>query len=360
MAEPDELIRNPLLPVRHTVPDFFVCDIFDATPKSDQASMEHPLFTLSTKPDYTPREYRQGDIFVKIDPSQKGLATVHDRDVIIYALSQCMARLQRGLRVERKMRFHPHDLMVMCNRETTGGSYKRFRDTLYRLRNTAIETNIKIGGTEIMRGFGFIDSYEIIRETRDGRMQEVEIELSDWLFNAIDAKGKDLLTISPGYFRLRKPLERRLYELARKHCGHQPRWHIGLEKLRSKAGSTSKLFEFRRMVSAIVQADIEHGHFPDYTIRLEEDDLVVFRPRPDFQHAYALPGADDGDSQSIIPPLPSGAFEAARQHAAGYDLYHLEAEWRAMLADKQSVPEKPVGSFINYVKWYVAQHGPAR
>jgi len=357
MTEPEELNRNPLLPIRHNMPDFFVCDIFDATPKSDQASMEHPLFTLSTKPDYTPREYRQGDIFVKIDPSQKGLATVHDRDVIIYALSQCMARLQRGLHVERKMRFHPHDLMVMCNRETTGGSYKRFRDTLYRLRNTAIETNIRIGGTEIMRGFGFIDSYEIIRETRDGRMQEVEIELSDWLFNAINEKGTDLLTISPGYFRLRKPLERRLYELARKHCGHQPKWHIGLEKLRVKAGSTSKLFEFKRMVSAIVSADMAHGHFPDYTIRLENE-LVVFRPRPEFSQV-CLPPADAQDAGPVIH-LPAGAYDAARKHAAGYDIYQLEADWRAMLAEKQSKPENPVGSFVGYVKWYVGQHGAAR
>ena len=358
MTETEEPYRNPLLPVRHSVPDFFVCDIFDATPKSDQASMEHPLFTLSTKPDHTPREYRHGDTFVKIDPSHIGLATVHDRDVIIYALSQCMARLQRGLRVERKMRFHPHDLMVMCNRETTGGSYKRFRDTLYRLRNTAIETNIKMGGVEVMKGFGFISDYEIIRESRDGRMQEVEITLSDWLFNAIDAKGGDLLTLSPAYFRLRKPLERRLYELARKHCGQQPKWHIGLEKLRTKAGSSSKLFEFRRMVGAIVQADEEHGHFPDYTVRLE-DDLVVFRPRAEFTQTYALASASE-DATASVPPLSAGALEAAREYAAGYDLYHLEAEWRAMLAAKGSVPEKPIGSFINYVKWYVGKHGSAR
>lgn len=353
----DDKPRNPLLPIRHIEPDFFVCDIFDATPKSDQASMEHPLFTLSTKPDHTPREYRQGETFVRIAPSHLGLATVHDRDVIIYALSQCMARLQRGLRVEKKLRFHPHDLMVMTNRETNGGAYKRFKDTLFRLRNTAIETNIRMGGTEILDGFGFIENYRIIRETRDGRMQEVEITLSDWLFNAINEKGKDLLTISPEYFRLRKPLERRLYELARKHCGQQPRWHIGLEKLRGKSGSTSKSKEFRRMVSAIVEADIAHGHFPDYTIRLE-DELVVFRPRPEFTQAY-LPAAAAAASSPSTVHLPPGAFDAARKQAAGYDVYFLEAEWRAMLAEKQSVPDNPIGSFVAYVKWYVGEHGRA-
>jgi hypothetical protein len=32
------------------------------------------------------------------------------------------------------------------------------------------------------------------------------------------------------FFRLRKSLERRLYQLARKHCGEQWEWAISLEK----------------------------------------------------------------------------------------------------------------------------------
>lgn len=42
--------RSPLLPDRNPTPDFFVSDIFDAVPKGDMASMEHPIFSLSTKP----------------------------------------------------------------------------------------------------------------------------------------------------------------------------------------------------------------------------------------------------------------------------------------------------------------------
>ena len=40
-----------LLPDRHPTADFFVCDIFDALPKDDLGSMEHPMFSLSTRPD---------------------------------------------------------------------------------------------------------------------------------------------------------------------------------------------------------------------------------------------------------------------------------------------------------------------
>jgi len=44
-------MTEPLLPIRHPKRDFFICDFGEVIPKSDIASMEHPLFTLFTKPD---------------------------------------------------------------------------------------------------------------------------------------------------------------------------------------------------------------------------------------------------------------------------------------------------------------------
>ena len=40
-----------LLPDRHPQKDFFILDISGVVPKDDTASMEHPLFSLATKPD---------------------------------------------------------------------------------------------------------------------------------------------------------------------------------------------------------------------------------------------------------------------------------------------------------------------
>src|SRR3546814_17369076 len=57
-TNPDD--RSPLLPDRYPQQDFFVCAVFDAAPTGDMASMEHPLFSISTKPDLTAREYRNG------------------------------------------------------------------------------------------------------------------------------------------------------------------------------------------------------------------------------------------------------------------------------------------------------------
>jgi len=73
------------------------------------ASMEHPIFSLSTKPDNRVRRYQNGDVFVEIKPSSDGLATVHDRDVLIYCISQLMASLNAGKPVSQLVRFKAHD-----------------------------------------------------------------------------------------------------------------------------------------------------------------------------------------------------------------------------------------------------------
>ena len=53
--------------------------------------------------------------------------------------------------------------------------------------------------------------------------------MSKWLYNAV--QSKEVLTINRDYFRLSGGLERRLYELARKHCGHQPEWSVSIDTL---------------------------------------------------------------------------------------------------------------------------------
>lgn len=356
MTETDERKeRSPLLPLRHPQRDFFVCDIFDAVPKSDMASMEHPLFTLSTKPDMRARRYEHNGNWLELQPSHMGLATVFDRDILIYCISQCMGALSEGRRVQRRMRFAAHDLLKATNRNTSDKGYTGLKAALERLRSTSIQTNIKMGGVEELEGFGFIESYKVVRQTREGRMQAVEITLSDWLFNAIDAKGKDILTISRDYFRLRKPLERRLYELARKCCGQSIKWQFRVKTLHERTGSGSTLKEFRRMLKSIIEANRKHGHIPDYTFEIKGD-TVIIRPRGEFTDIYTEPETADALDKVF---LQGSTIETARKFAGGYDVHFLEREWRWMLGQKKAVPENPDGSFIGYVKWYVGKNGQA-
>lgn len=333
--------RSPLLPDRHPQRDLFVCDIVDAVPKGDMSSMEHPVFSLSTKPDMRPRRYDRGGNWIQISPSHYGLATVHDRDVLIYCISQCMAALNEGRKVSRSMRFKAYDLLVATNRQTSGRGYELLKDALRRLQGTQIETNLRQGGKEYFKVFGLIESAEIVRETRDGRMLDVEITLSDWVWDAIE--NNNILTLNKQYFLLRKPLERRLYELARKHCGLQSAWKVGLHTLREKCGSGSTDKEFRRLVGKIIEDDERHNHMPDYAFIIEGDNVSVRRKRP-IEEQGALPLLVT--NLRISPDI----YDLARRAAPGWDIYHLEVEWRGWIADKGIAVKDADRHFLSFCK----------
>ena len=310
----ESLRAGALLPDRHPTGDLFVCDFFGAWPKDDLASMEHPIFSLSTRPDRTVMSYAHKGAEITIVPSVKGRATIHDKDILIYCISQLMAGLNAGREVSRTLQLKAHDLLVATNRETSGDAYRRLREAFERLAGTRITTNITTGETETTSGFGLIESWEIVRKSRGGKMISVSVTLSEWLFRAVI--GRSVLTLSREYFRLRKPLERRIYELARKHCGRQPAWRVSLETLIKKSGSGSPRRVFRAMLRDIIAKD----HMPDYVLVEESGDILHVSPR-----ATVVEGLG-------VPHLSGDTIEAARAQAPGWDVHALEAEWKSWWA----------------------------
>ncbi len=297
--------------------ELFLCDIFDALPKDDMASMEHPIFSLSTGPDRRVLRYDHRGI----TPSIEGLATIHDKDILIYCISQLMAALNAGRAVSRTVQLTAHDLLLAINRETSGDGYRPLREALERLAGTRIVTTIETGGVETTTGFGLVESWQIVRRKRAGRMVSAQVTLSEWLYRAVLAKS--VLTLSREYFRLRKPLERRVYELARKHCGRQAEWTISLPVLLTKSGSTSPLRVFRKMIRDIAAA----GNPPDYALKLEPGDLVRVKN-------YTRPPRATAGQGGLPSPTPE-VLETARAAAPGWwDVYALEADWRASGDDR--------------------------
>ena len=112
------------------------------------ASMEHPLFTLATRPDRRILRYAHGEATIEVTPSVKGLATIHDKDVLIYCISQLMAAVNAGRAVAPTLHLKAHDLMAATGRETSGDGYRRLREAFERLSGTRIVTNIATGGIE--------------------------------------------------------------------------------------------------------------------------------------------------------------------------------------------------------------------
>lgn len=334
-----------LLPDRHPNRDFFILDVSDAAPKDDLASMEHPVFSLSVKPDMRELEYRHEDKRVVVVPSGKGLATIMDKDVLLYCISKMVHQLNAGEEIDQWVELSAHEVMVATNWRTNRESYQRFEDALDRLRGTTIKTNIKTGDHTQIRGFGLIDEYEILRRDPSGevgpfgRMTLVRIKVSDWTFRAV--QSMEVLTINPGYFRLRRPLERRIYELARKHVGDQNRdFRIGLDKLQRKVGSNSPAKKFKFFVKQIA----EDGHIPDYDIVLEGTMVRFTVRRPGFARVQ-------GELQLEPPTVPSPALlEKARRAAPGLDAYALYFEWRTFAASQSEPPKSNDAAFLGFCK----------
>jgi plasmid replication initiation protein len=267
---------DQLLPDKHPQQDLFICDVADAVLKDIIPQMEHPFYSLSKKPEMQVRRYEHNGNWLEVTPSFKGLATIYDKDILIYAISQIMAKLNDGKPIGRQVRINCHELLIFTNRGTAGKDYQSLCEGIDRLAGTRIRTNIKhANDEEEYSNFGLIDQGSIRRKNGlDGRLLHVDLTISDWVFNAI--RNKAVLTLNRDYFRLRKPIERRIYEIARKHCGQQKKWTISLTLLHKKSGSQGLLKKFRLNVKNIA----ESNHLPDYLITFDtESDNVSFYNR---------------------------------------------------------------------------------
>ena len=326
-----------LLPVRHPQKDFFILDISDVVPKDDTASMAHPIFSLATKPDHRHLVYESGGTHLKITPSFHGLPTIFDKDILIFCISQLMNLKNQGKPIGRRVRFSAREMMMATNRKTGGVEYQRLEQAFQRLVGTTFQTNVRTGGKVETKVFNLVSEAGFVRKEDSWRVDYCEVVLSDWFMRGIEAA--EVVSISPDYFRLRRPLERRLYEIARKHCGSQQKWQIGLEKLQAKTGSNAPLKRFRLNLRQIIEED----HTPFYRFELTAEDLVVVRPRvakTEIEAGIFLPEWAEDQAQTI-----------AREK--GWDYYALRNNWMdyAKAETARNNPPKNAGAaFVAYCK----------
>jgi hypothetical protein len=331
--------QQSLLPDRHPVPDFFVPDIFDSLSfKDDMASMEYPIFSLSMKADIRELTYTQGDNTLNIIPSSLGLPTILDKDILLYCGSLLMTEVNEGRVPPKTLRISSHSFLLATNRAVQGSSYEFLNKALKRLAGVLITTNIKTNKREVTSGFGLVESYKVVESSRvKDRMVRLEITLSDWFYNSII--GKEVLTINKDYFRLRKPLERRLYEIARKHCGRNAEWSIGLDKLKDKTGSTSSINKFRFFIKEQAESD----HLPDYRIALSQNGIVNFKRRK------AIPAVGIDNIPGIKPETIAKGQKIVEESGTGWDYYEIRSQYTKQLINGFD-PKTVDGAFIGFVK----------
>lgn len=254
--------------------DLFLGDLMAPATKNDRASMEHPFFSIRKGGDKQIRVYEdaRSGARIEIHPSTAGSATIWDKDILIYLGTLLRKAADAGQEVTATFTFTAQDLLRSIGRSYGGKDYKELEAALDRLVGTRVKTNIATGDEVEKENFSLLAAYKLLG-SKTGRLDRVRITLSDWFYRAVTEK--EILSIPPSYFELTGGLERRIYELVRKHCGKQPSFAIGLDRLYLKSGSTSPERRFRFELRKLVG---EKSPFKllDYWLALDDENLHAF------------------------------------------------------------------------------------
>jgi plasmid replication initiation protein len=218
------------------------------TAKNEKTLMAFNFFSLTREHQTELPRYDDGKYTIEVEGTKHGVASIWDKEVLIYLESLLQDRINRGEAPSPIFQFTANDLFRITGSHPGGSAYERLEGALKRLKGTMVTTNLLDDDDEggETGGFSWIDDYRIKwRKNKNGEksMQAVSVILGRRLYKAI-LKRQQILTYDSRYFQL-KPLEKRLYEIARAHVGKQPGFKMGLEKLRLRVGTQNDLRRFK-------------------------------------------------------------------------------------------------------------------
>ena len=234
--------------------------------RGERSLMAFPFFALSKNAWMKPLSYQTDTVTIEVRPSASGVATIYDKEIVLYIASLMAAKLEAGEDVAQDFVFTAHDLFSVTGSNHSARSYGRLSEALERLQGTQIKTNIEAGGEGEEGFFSWLSEAKLhYNKTRAGerRLKAVKVRLCDWLFRAI-LLDRHVLDYAAAYFQL-GPIERRIYEVARS-TGDGDGFEIDLATFRLQIGYQNPLANFRAALRQIASADT----IPDYRLELIE------------------------------------------------------------------------------------------
>lgn len=272
--------------------------------RGERSLMAFPFFALAKNAWMKPLTYQANAVSIEVRPSASGVATIYDKEIVLYIASLMLAKIEVGETVTQDFVFTAHDLFTVTGANHSARSYGRLSEALERLQGTQIKTNIEAGGEGEEGFFSWLSEAKLhYSRTRGGerRLKAVKVRLCDWLFRAI-LLDRHVLDYAAAYFQL-GPIERRIYEVAR--SSGEERLETDLATFRLQIGYQNPLANFRNALKQIASAD----SIPDYRLELIEQEApegeaprrgrranpvqVVLTRRP-----RALGSDEDGDSDA--------------------------------------------------------------
>ncbi|MBB3349560.1 replication initiator protein A [Sphingomonas sp. BK069] len=236
--------------------------------QGERSLMAYPFFALTKAAWTKPLAYRTDEVSIEIGPGPKGVATIYDKEILLYIASLMVSKLDAGQRVGQTFQFTANDLFRVTGINSSSRSYSRLSDALERLQGTQIKTNIEAGGSGEEGFFSWLEAASLQytkSPTGEKRLKSIKVRLCDWLYRAIMV-DRHVLEYAPSYFEL-GPVERRLYEVSRSLCVDGP-VSVALDDLRLQLGYQASLRHFKYDLTKIIEADV----IPGFRFVLEEDE----------------------------------------------------------------------------------------
>jgi plasmid replication initiation protein len=246
---------------------------------NDRNTMLHSFFALEAKRT-DPIEYKANGVEIIVQGTKSGLATINDKEILVYICSIASQKLARGEPVTQKFRFTAHDFFSVTGKTPGGKTYRYFGAALERLQGTQIKTNIVTGGRRERTWFSWLKSARMetaVWSNGYEAMKAIEVELCDWLWRAI-VDDNAVLISSESYFYL-PPLERKLYEVGYAECADRITAVVPLEDLRRRMGVTTDLRHFRHNLGKTVAKGSLKGFVIEFVHRNEAGQIVLPRRR---------------------------------------------------------------------------------
>lgn len=241
-------------------------DIIEFDPRDMMEVMEFPFLALSkNRIKSIIYQSKDGKTKVKVSAHREHyVASIYDWDVILLVSAKMQEIINSGSDIPPRTLVIPRNEILRALHKHNGKKEEKdLKESLARLKLTGIETTIRNENGRYDAGFGFLDSWGYT-DRKD--LKEIQITLSQWLYDGICKKGS-LLKVSQGYFDLTSGLKKFLYRTGRKHVGNNNQWEFSIEKLYEKSGS-EQIFRFfkRDLKKSVLDNDI-----PEYFLEWIED-----------------------------------------------------------------------------------------
>ncbi len=252
--------------------------------------MGYPFFSLTEARRLAPICYQSLGVSLAVEgSSEKGIATVWDADVLIWAAAQVLKARDERTGTSRSIMATPAQILEFIGRGHLIENHDWLRGALDRLQSTTVLTSFRQLEGRRRHRFSWISEWKEHTNAK-GWPTRISLTLPDWLYLGI-LEGSLGLALDSTYFSLKGRLARWLYRLFR--FGKQRSGQFEFLHLYGRSGMSIWSADFARHLKRIAAEQGIPGVQLDVVRGPKGQDVLTFVRRAQ-------------ETPSVLPTAPEG------------------------------------------------------